>query len=182
MLEESNGKNSFTTYLEKHYQYKSSILQWVKKMMRHAIEHKWPVTYWCFDIHGTIAEPDYTTKAKHLNFYPYAKEVLQILTKREDVKLILFTSSYPTEIKKYLKILKANNIIFDYVNENPDIGTAKGSFGWYEKKPYFNVLFDDKAGFDPQRDWIFLFEYLTTTNDKTDPSWIMSHKEKYHKK
>jgi hypothetical protein len=27
-------------------------------------------------------------------------------------------------------------------------------------KPYFNVLLDDKAGFDPDRDWVELLNYF----------------------
>jgi len=82
-------------------------------------------------------------------YYPEAKELLQELTARPDVCLILYTCSHPPEIEFYLKNFAAHNIKFDYINENPEVKTGVGEFGCYDKKPYFNILFDDKAGFLP---------------------------------
>jgi len=40
------------------------------------------------------------------------------------------------------------------VNENPEVLNLK--YGCYDKKPYFNVVFEDKAGFDPMTDWLLV--------------------------
>ena len=53
--------------------------------------------------------------------------------------------------KKYLEYFKSCDIHFDYVNKNPEVTNA--GYGFYDHKPYFNVLFEDKAGFDPFTDW-----------------------------
>ena len=53
--------------------------------------------------------------------------------------------------------------------------------GYYKKKYYFNVLLEDKAGFDPLKDWWFLYDYFKNTDYLPDPTWSMKYKEEYHK-
>lgn len=136
------------------------LTTWIDKMFHHAFEKEWYKTYWAFDIHGVILKPNYRKDHLHAEFYPYAKETLQLLSKRDDIVMILYTSSYSTEIEFYLKIFEENDIYFKYINENPDIDSTKGNFGFYEKKFYFNVLFEDKAGFDPDFDWYSIYHLL----------------------
>ena len=74
----------------------------------------------------------------------------------------------------YQKIFKRNHINFKYINENPDIDSSKGNFGDYSKKYYFNVMFEDKAGFDPLTEWKLIYELLSLyehTNYKPNPEW-----------
>ena len=63
------------------------------------------------------------------------------MSAREDMILIMSTSSYPDEIETYNEQFKKDGIIFKYINENPEISSAKGSFGHYDTKYYFNVFF-----------------------------------------
>ena len=111
----------------------------------------WAKTYWAFDIHGTILKPTFKGGELSTEFYPYAKETLQLLTTKKDIVRILYTCSYPEELVEYLKYFKSHGIHFDYVNENPDV--CAGAYGHYDNKFYFNILFEDKAGFDPMTDW-----------------------------
>ena len=90
--------------------YKPQLLIWIEKMFNHAKEHQWFETYFAFDIHGVISQPDYRKTLKEINYYPYAKETLQLLSKRDDIVMFLFTSSYPTEIEKYIETFKKDNI------------------------------------------------------------------------
>ena len=106
---------------------------------------------------------------------------MQILSNRPDTVLILFTSSYPEEIEIYNDFFIKNGINFKYINENLEISSAKGSFGFYEKKMYFNVLFDDKSGFNPYSDFKPIYNYLKNTKYKPNPKWSMKYVEKYHK-
>ncbi len=127
-------------------------------------DRNWDKTYWGFDIHETIILPNWSEVDIPITFYPHAKEVLQLISAKKDIICILFTCSHPNEIKVYEKLFKENDIHFDYVNENPEVHGVK--YGYYEKKPYFNVLFEDKAGFDPLEDWqkvkeVFLAHYST---------------------
>jgi len=117
----------------------------------HAKRRGWTKTYWAFDIHGTILRPNYKVDKISKEFYPFAQEVMQMISKRNDIVKILYTCSYPQEIEQYLDYFKDVGIHFDHVNTNPDI--VNGGYGYYKDKFYFNVLMDDKAGFDGDTDW-----------------------------
>ncbi len=128
------------------------ITKAIVNCLNHAKERKWDKTFWAFDIHGTILKPNYRRDSISTEFYPEAKEVMQMLSKRTDIVRILYTCSYPHEIEQYLEYFSKHEIHFHYVNQNPEI--ANGGYGYYQDKFYFNVLMDDKAGFDGDTDWI----------------------------
>lgn len=143
-------------------------------MFAHSFQKEWYETYWAIDIHGTILIPTFRKNSYDSEFYPYAKETLQLLSDRQDIILILSTSSYPEEIEHYQKVFKENNIFFKYINENPDIDSSKGNFGYYKNKFYFNVLLDDKAGFVPEEEWKEIYELLLSYEESgylPDPKW-----------
>lgn len=78
----------------------------ISKAITKALEMKvskgWEKTYWAFDIHETIIVPNWQAGNIPRNFYPYAREALQIITNRKDVVMILYTCSHPHEIEEYL--------------------------------------------------------------------------------
>ncbi len=84
--------------------------------------------------------------------------MLQRLSKRKDVTLILYTCSHPHEIVEYLKFFEDNEIHFKYVNENLDCPNT--AFGCFDKKFYYNIMLEDKAGFDASEDWDEIDEAL----------------------
>lgn len=150
------------------------MTEYIHDVFTNSFKKEWYETYWVIDIHSTVIEPSYDLNDKSVNYYNFAKEVLRILTAREDIKLIMWTSSYPQEIEEYVKQFKEDDIIFDNINENPDISSNNGNFGFYDKKFYFNVLFDDKAAFRPNIEWkaIFkLFEYYEQNNFFPNIDW-----------
>jgi len=164
--------------------YKPSLLEWIEKMFKHAEQKQWYETYHALDIHGVISKPDYRKNGQDfkINYYPYAKETLQFLTKnRPDMILFLFTSSSQKELECYLEQFKQDGIVFKYVNENPDISNAKGAFGTYDKKPYFNSYWEDKSGFRPEIDWKPIYKYFKKSKYKPNPNWNMKFNEEYHK-
>lgn len=92
--------------------------------------------------------------------------------------MIIYTCSYPHEIKKYKEFFAKHDIIFDHVNENPGISSNMGNFGYYEQKFYFNVLFEDKAGFDPETEWKEVYElmkYYEENNIKPNAGWTTKY-------
>jgi len=123
-------------------------------------ERGWDKTYWAVDLHGTVIKPNYQAGNIPKDFYPFAKEVLQRLSKLEDVCLIMYTCSHPHEQDQYLAFFEENGIHFDYVNGNPEVETDEGGYGYYEDKPYMNVLFEDKAGFDALTEWKPVWDLL----------------------
>ena len=143
-------------------------------MFEHAFKKAWFETYWAIDLHGTILYPNHSKSPQDIRYYPKAKETLQYMTQRPDIILFTYTASYPEQLANYLTQFEKDGIRFNYINENPDISEAKGHFGRFDQKPYFNVLLDDKAGFDPMTDWLSLYEMFMhheTINFKPDPQW-----------
>lgn len=152
--------------------------KYIHKMFNIAFKKEWFITYWCCDLHSTVIKPSYDLNDRSVEFYPYAKEVMQILTARNDIKLIMWTSSYPKEIDNYNRIFEENGIHFDTINENPNISSNNGNFGFYEQKFYFNVLIDDKGFFDAETDWKPLFNLLTTYQEDgflPNPKWTTKY-------
>ncbi len=130
------------------------------------VKRNWDKTYWFFDIHGTILKPNYSYGKIPTEFYQWAKEVLQYISTKEDIVMCIYTCSHPHEIAEYVKLFEENNIKFKYINENPEVPTQTEGYGCYDKKPYMNVLFEDKAGFDPETEWLDVLVYLQTKYGK----------------
>lgn len=138
-----------------------SIINSIKKNHFELMEKRgWDRVFYAFDIHGTILRPNYTYGNTPDDFYPMAKETLQFISKLPDVVMFLYTCSHPHEIEEYLVLFKKFDINFKYVNENPEVKTEKEGYGNYDKKPYMNVLFEDKAGFNPETEWQEVWDLL----------------------
>ena len=147
-------------------------------MFEHSFSKEWFETYWVIDMHRTLIKPTYDLNDKSLRFYPYAEQVMRMLTEREDIITIMWTSSYPQEINEYVARLADVGIGFNEINENPDISSNNGNFGYYEKKFYFNILIDDKAAFFPEDDWepIYkLFKEYEKNGFLPDPKWTTKY-------
>jgi hypothetical protein len=116
--------------------------------------------YWFFDIHGTILKPNYQRGNTPKDFYPHAEECLKYLSTINDISMVIYTCSHPNEIEEYVDLFKKSDIKFSFINENPDVKTEPNGYGCYDKKPYMNVLFEDKAGFDPETEWKEVLEFM----------------------
>lgn len=134
------------------------IIEAIERALVRAKAKGWNKTYWAIDIHDTIIKPNWQFNNIPTEFYPYAKEALQLITNREDITCLLYTCSHPNEIIQYLSYFEENDIYFPYVNENPEV--TNETYGFYDQKPYFNVLLEDKAGFNADKDWKILLEYM----------------------
>lgn len=132
----------------------------IEKIFKLKEARNWDTIYWAVDVHDTCIVANYKAGEIPTEFFPHAKEVLQMISERKDCCLILYTCSYPKEIEKYLEFFKSHNINFKYVNKNPEAENT--AFGHFEVKFYFNILLEDKAGFDAEEDWIKIKEVLQT--------------------
>ena len=56
------------------------IVDAIKKALERAIKKGWEETYWFIDIHDTVLKPSYKRGEVSTEFFPFAKETLQILT------------------------------------------------------------------------------------------------------
>lgn len=121
----------------------------------------WDYIYILVDVHGTIFVPSYLNKENY-EFYPYAKEALQILSKDPNIKLILWTSSTNQAVLDYEVVFNRNEIYFDHLNCNPEVERQPTDPETLDlsSKYYFNIGIDDKFGFEPETDWKTIYEYL----------------------
>jgi len=126
-------------------------------------ERGWNRLYWCVDFHDTIAVADYGDLTKR-KFFPMAKEVLQLLSKKPEICLILWTCSHKDDIDDMMNWLKEHDINFEYINENPECPTTKRVNT--ESKLYYNVMLDDRAGFEGETDWYKVWTHLFMHYDK----------------
>ena len=91
------------------------ITKAIDKALARKKAKNWDKTYWGFDIHETMIIPNWSTGEVPLEFYPNVKEVMQMITKQEDIICIIFTCSHPSEIVVYEKYFKEHDIHFDYI-------------------------------------------------------------------
>ena len=118
----------------------------------------WDWIYVMIDLHGTVIEPNFVVGNTEMNYYPLALETLRLMSQADELRLIIYTSSHPHEIEEYAQRFEADGIKIWYVNENPEV--PNHGYGFYDKKPYFNILFEDKAGFFGESDWPPVYEYF----------------------
>jgi len=127
------------------------------KAFETAERKKWDKIYVAVDLHETCLKPTWQ-KDLSKEYYPHAKEVLQHLSKMDNICLILWSCSLPEVNMEYSDFFKEDGINFDYINENPECPST--DYANFDLKLYFSLGLDDKFGFDPEEDWIALKEYL----------------------
>ena len=123
----------------------------IERAFRQKEERNWDYVYWAIDIHDTIFAGMY---ASDQDYDPSEQcvEVLKWISDRSDCKIILWTSSYATDAEKVIQYFNDNHgIEIDFINTNTDCGSTK--LADFETKMYFNILLDDKAGFEMESDW-----------------------------
>ena len=116
----------------------------------------WEFIFVIVDIHETILLPTWSEERSE-EYYPLAKECLQMLSDMPDVYLIQWSSSSPENNNKYFNKFIEDDINFNDVNENSVVTSTE--YADFDSKLYMNVIMDDKAGFEPS-DWIELHAYL----------------------
>lgn len=120
-------------------------------------QRNWDTIYVSLDLHGTVMESNYTDS--HGKLLESAIEPLRIISNLPEICIILYSCCYEEDYAEYMKLFMKHGIKVEYFNENPRIKNTKT--GCFDKKFYYSVLIDDKAGFDPEdwrlvKDW-FLF-------------------------
>ena len=134
------------------------LISYIEKVFNGLNNGSFKCIYIMVDVHNTILKPTFDKK-ETFEYFPYAKETLKLLSEKENIKLIMWTSSYDDKIKMYLKHFEENGIIFNFVNENKEYGNV--SFACFDTKFYYDIGIDDKFGFDAENDWEEIYTFLT---------------------
>ena len=62
-------------------------------------ERGWEKIYVVVDMHDTIIKADYNNTS--FTFFPYAQETLSLMSKRDDIVLILWSSTHDKQMLDY---------------------------------------------------------------------------------
>lgn len=136
-----------------------SILKSIKKGRDVQLEQGWEYIHWAIDVHNTIFPSTKDKTYSDIKFYPYAKETLHFLTNLNDQNLILWTSTNNEIVYNYLlPKLEEYDISFNYFNRNPIC--INNHYACFDKKFYYDIMIDDKAGFDPETEWKTIYNYI----------------------
>ena len=127
-----------------------------------AKEQKWDYIVVLVDIHDTIFKATYS-KSENYEYLGKAKETLQLMTKMQNIKMILWSSTYPEKLSDYIVYMSHDDIDFDAINENIE-GITNTQLACFDNKLYFNVGIDNAFGFDAERDWKDIYNYLIQLN------------------
>jgi hypothetical protein len=120
---------------------------------------KWDRLYWAIDLHDTVLSGTYNKFNVGAKLYPCAKEVLDFLYTHPEHQTILWTSSHDDAISD---ITSRFDLKFNYVNMNPECPSTE--LCNFHTKLYFNILLDDKAGFDGNTGWETIKQTLIKNN------------------
>jgi len=114
--------------------------------------------YWAIDVHDVIFKGDYKTNCGMV-WLPNAKRAFKIIANIPEIKVILWTSSHEEQIKKIIDKIKDETGLEVYaVNSNPDF--SKDELCDFNDKFCFDLLLDDKAGFNYNDGWEEIIESL----------------------
>lgn len=126
-----------------------NIYKAIENSFKRAKEKNWDYVVFLIDIHDTIFKATYTDDEK-FEYLGKAKEALQLMSAREDIRIILWSSTF--DKSKYILQLYKDNINIDAFNRNID-GIENTEIACFYEKPYFNVGIDNTFGFDAETDW-----------------------------
>lgn len=134
-----------------------SLLKSLKDAYKKKEERNWDSIYWSIDLHGVCLKSNYRTGGyEWIN--DKAEEAMRLISARKDAVIILWSSVFETENDRLKDFFFEHGVWVDAINENPyEENTETGCF---DKKFYFSMLLDDKAGFDPDEDWDLIIEFL----------------------
>ena len=130
----------------------------IERSFTEKTKRRWQKIFIAVDVHDVILESKYDLNNTGAGYMPNAIRVLQQWSKREDISLILWTSSHVGPASKVLDDLEKHNVYFKYVNCNPEC--PNDTLCDFSKKFYFNILLDDKAGFSGNEDWFTIEKEL----------------------
>lgn len=127
-----------------------------------AKKNDWDYIVVLVDIHDTIFKACWDNPENY-EYLGKAKEALQLMTRMPNIKMILWSSSYIDKLADYMYKMSGDYICFDTVNKNIE-GIENTKLACFDKKLYFNVGIDNAFGFEPEKDWNNIYNYLIQIN------------------
>lgn len=137
------------------------IINAFKNAYKKMQERKWDTIYIAIDLHGTCLKSNYKNGGYEF-INEHVKLALQLMAAQKESVIILWSGCHEEQKKEITQFFEDNVIRVDFFNENPlEKSTETGNFA---EKFYFSVLLDDKAGFDPDTDWVSISNFYKMMN------------------
>ena len=137
-----------------------ALINAIRKTYALKEQRRWDRIYWCIDLHDVIIEGKYNKYNEGRELAPFCADVFQILRSHDENCTILWTSSHGGPIMDMRNWLSDRGVTFDYINANPEC--ADNELCAFDRKFYFNICLEDKAGFSWREDWKDIYELLIT--------------------
>lgn len=130
-------------------------------------ERSWDKIAVAVDLHGTVLKPNYGIELAQ-EFYPGAEECLKYMSTRGDIVMFMYSCT-PTNLKNMYNTMFVSKGIHIHTSINDVyklMDITSSVYQSFSEKPYFNVLLEDKAGFNPETDWEELLKYFKNIKEK----------------
>ena len=134
------------------------IIKAIQIAMKKKEERKHQYLYWCIDIHGVLLSNTYTIDNKGAKYLSISTTCMREISEDPSNKIILWSSSHNSSIINVKNDLLGLGVRVDFINCNPDCPST--NICNFDEKFYFDILLDDKAGFEPQVDWCPIYHFL----------------------
>lgn len=126
------------------------ITKSIQDAFKRAEKQHWWKLYIAIDIHGVMFESTSVVERQRI-FLPGALETLRYLSSRRDIEMFLFSCSHSKELWEVKDFLAKNNVNVAPMPDYTEISSM--GRGNYLLKPYYNLLLDDKGGFEAN-EWL----------------------------
>lgn len=128
----------------------------------------WTKLYIAIDLHDVLIIGKHNKFNDGRELCPNALRVMRWIKNRPDINWILFTCSHKEPTADIIKWLDRYGIAPDWTNENPEC--KNGHLCDFSKKFYFDILLDDKSGFEPMSDWSLIIDELKKIGEWHEPN------------
>jgi hypothetical protein len=140
------------------------IIEVFEKAFALAKERGWKHIAVAVDLHGTVFRPTYSDELA-IEYYDKAQGCLKLMSEEYEgiTPLMYMYTCTPYDVQhRYMNFFRRSQYITMYTKDvvQAVMKIENNSFQNFEDKPYFNVLLEDKAGFNPDRDWDIIHDYF----------------------
>lgn len=143
-----------------------AIITAIQRAYNLLLERNWDKIYWMIDLHGVCFKSNYK-KAEYNWINDDVLETLKQIQSYPECEIILWSSCHIDEQFRIIDFFGIHgiDIPFQQFNNNPFVVSTET--GCFDEKPYFSVLIDDKAGFEPETDWKIVSNKLKEIHEES---------------
>lgn len=138
------------------------ITQAIDRALKKAKDKGWDKIYWAIDVHNTCLLNTHASGEHHW-LSDGVVDALRYMSDDSRNVITLWSSAWPAYQEEIVEFFKEEGIRVSYFNENPEISSS--GLTCFDKKFYFDILIDDKAGFEWETDWDLIVKHLKEGNE-----------------